>query len=341
MTKITNVVDKIKTVEWFEHHICKAGKKAKSVLTEDGFIREVLSESKLLIDEVEKSVKAKSVSRLLKKLDKVDWYSLSVREANEIVKELQGVIEKLPAKFGKKVSKVIDSQTKKVVEKAHKDLGKRYSNFAVSNVFVAENKVAVDAISSTTSIFFSKQYETRAKNFGPRVQKTIASGLKDGLGNREIARELKREFAKTAIAESYWETVASVHVARARSFSELATFASNGIEKYEIVAVEDERTTEICKAMNGAVLSVKSGLNSFDKFEDAESLEKVREVAPFMVARGDDVFVKTKDGLSRVASKKDGGGYSRLSSAKLNQVNINTPPYHFRCRTTIVPVIED
>lgn len=194
----------------------------------------------------------------------------------------------------------------------------------------------MDAIGQTTSLFFAPQYESRAKQFSSRAQRTISEGLEQGLGRREIARELTKEFVGTGIAESYWETAAAVHVSRARSFSQAASMVEAGFTEYQILAVQDERTTHICRFMDGKIFSLGPAINAFDSFEDAKDLDDAKKTMPFMSQRGGDLILP---GGLKVATIEPGGGFrDGLNSKQLNEAGVSTPPYHFRCRTTIIPI---
>lgn len=309
-----------------------------SVLAQDGFIRAVLREANLLKKEVGVVAGSGEFRRLMLRATGIDWRGATASERDRAIAELSNLIQGMPSGFLPGVEVVLDEQGRRVVQDAHRTLGKKFKRFSVDPVFALKNEKAIRAIRDTTSIFFSPEYERQANRFTRRAQDTVAQGLEEGLGRRGIARELRREFNAAAIHENYWETVAAVHVNRARSFSSVATYAENGVTQYEIVAVGDDRTTLICLDLDGKIFSVESALNSFDALEDANSLEVVRDqVMPFLRVRGSEIVLP--DGTRTATINPRGGFSSTLSGEQLNELNVNTPPYHWRCRTTLAPVL--
>lgn len=321
-------------VHFLDHYLL--GKADPSLLDDQGFIRALVREANLLQREVGKAVGSKDVRARLLAATSIPWGTASERVKEEALDELAKLMAGLPTKFAPGVKVILDQESGRVVTGTHRAAGKRYKEFSVNPSFLTENERAVAALNESTSIFFSPAYEQRAESFRRRAQDQLASGLKQGLGNREIARDLQREFARTGLAESYWETVAAVHVNRARSFSALATYAENGVAQYEVVAVNDERTTVICQMMDGTILSVAAGLDAFAGFEDAKNLDEVKNsIAPFMRQSGNDIVVPSGRVIASVGPQ--GGFEGKIPSAEMNLEGINTPPYHYRCRTTVVP----
>jgi len=305
------------------------GLKLPSVLTEDGFIRAMLREANLLRQEVGVVAGDPRFRRAVRARTGLNWPRATSAERSKAVTELANLIRSMPSQFAPGVRVVLDEQGKIVVDETHRDLGRKYSELTVDPVFSLRNERAVAAIRESTSIFFSEEYERQADRFRERAQATISSGLDQGLGREEIARDLGNEFSSHAANEHYWETVAAVHVNRARSFSSVATYASSGITQYEVVAVGDERTTPICIEMDGRILGVEPAMDSFDALEGATSLEDVKNrAAPFLQMREGNVVTR---GGAQVGS---------LSGEKLNSAGIHTPPYHFRCRSTTIPVLD-
>ena len=330
----------ILSLDWVDHVLLGKAKKGRvpSVLLEDGFIRAVLREANLLKKEVAIVAGGKQFRKRMLKASGIDWRKANVKERNKAITELSKLIRGMPSQFAPGVEVVLDEQGGLVVDDTHRELGKKFTTLKVDPVFSLRNEEAITAIRGTTSIFFPSEYEAQAVRFRRRAQDTIASGLEEGLGRREIASELREEFSEAALHESYWETVAAVHVNRARSFSSASTYAGAGVTKYEVLSVLDERTTKVCRMMDGKILSVESALGSFDAFEGARSLVEVRErTNPFMRVRGDGIFLP--DGTRTATIGPKGGFSNTLTPTQLNGAGVNMPPYHFRCRTTVVPVM--
>lgn len=339
-SKLSSSIKSLETLEWLEHAILGKAKEDPSILTDEGFVRAVLAEAKKLIGAVGTAINTKEFRRRLRRSTNVDWKGATTAQRDRALTQVANLLKGLPTVFLPEVTAVLDSQGKSVVGATHKALGKKFKKLSVIPTFVAENQAAIEAISQTTSIFFKPEYEAQALRFRSRAQSTIARGLRQGFGRVQIGEDLRDEFIEAALHQSYWETVAAVHVNRGRSFSAAVSYAQGGVTSYEVVAVLDERTTDVCRMMNGTILSVDSALDSFDSFEDAKDIDEVKAVSnPFMRREGDSIVLPSG---TRVATVGPRGGFSKvLSSTKMNTNGINMPPYHYRCRTTVVPVFEE
>lgn len=306
-----------------------------SIFSEAGFIQEVLKEAneirKVVGDNVDK------VMSRVKRSANVNWAEATSAQKTKIVRELGNLIKGLPSQFSPGVSVVLDERGKVVNQKTKKALNKKHRKISVETTFNQVDQAGVEALRETTSVFFGQEYEKQADRFRTRAQKTIADGLEKGFGRREIARDLSNEFRDSAIHEHYWTTVAAVHTNRARSFSSAATFIEAGITQYEILAVQDERTTPICRFMDGKVFSVGEAVGQFEAFEAAEDLDEVRNrVMPFMRVKGGEIVLPSGRRVAEIGPK----GFKRaMNTKKLNAAGIHMPPYHFGCRTTVVPVL--
>lgn len=97
------------------------------------------------------------------------------------------------------------------------------------------------------------------KQLDPAISKvardTVTQGLEEGLGTNDIAVNLRRGIrGKVKVqSEAYYAVVSSSYTNRARSFSSLRAFQDADITRFVIVAVQDERTTQICFAQGTLV----------------------------------------------------------------------------------------
>ncbi len=323
---------------WLERALVGKAKKKPGILTEQGFILSLLREARLLTQQARRVVTSDEVRASLLANTRIDWRGATAAEQKRALDSLEGLIAGMPSEFAVGMNTVLDTHANKVVTDTHIANTKRYRSFSVVPSFALKNERAVAALNESTSIFFAEEYERQGARFRRRAQDVLAKGTADGLGSSDIGRELSKEFRETAINENYWDTVAAVHTNRARTFSSLATYAENGITAYEVVAVGDERTTDICNMMNGEILQVESALNAFDAFEQAEDLDDLKNnVAPFMRPQGRDIVTQLGQ---RIATRTQDGGWSKVQPGTMNARGINGPPYHHRCRTTVVPVFD-
>lgn len=306
-----------------------------SIFTETGFIREMLREANQLQKVVAGSVD--DVMGRVRRSTNINWPESTPAQRDRVVRELGNLIKGLPSDFSPGVSVVLDERGRAVVTDTKKALNKKHKSFNVNTSFNQVDRVGVEALRDTTSLFFGPEYERQADRFRSRAQKKIAEGLERGFGRREIARELREEFRDSGIHENYWVTTAAVHVNRARSFSSAASYVEAGVTEYEVLSVLDERTTPICVFMDGKIFSVGRALEQFEAFEAAEDLEEVRnKVMPFMRVKGEQIVLPSGRRVAKIVDE----GFSRtMSDKKLNEAGIHMPPYHFGCRTTVIPVL--
>jgi len=127
-------------------------------------------------------------------------------------------------------------------------------------------------------------------------------------------------------------------ITNARSYSALAAMRDSGIEEYEIVAILDDRTSEICQFLNGKKLSVKKGLAVFTehKFYNLSLLKLYR---PW----GEVKKVNNKDQIyfnNIIVGSKAEDELDFKEEKDLTTTDITSPPYHPHCRSKIVPVFK-
>jgi SPP1 gp7 family putative phage head morphogenesis protein len=326
--KARDAVRAVEQLEFLESIVVGKAARLPSILSDDGFLRSVLRVSRKLVQNAVATVDSRRFVARLRESTDVDWRGAPAKDRDRAVEEVANLLNGVPSEIMPGARVVLDESAGKVVKDTRGELGKRHKELRIEGVFQQRDERAVEALTNTTSVFFMPEYERRTRGFRSRAQKIIAAGVDAGYGRREIAADLRGEFRDTAIAESYWETAASVHVARARSFSSAFTYAEAGVESYRWVAINDSRTTPLCAALNGMIFSVKGALDAFDQLEDAEDLEDMkRRLAPFgRVLEGGQIELSSGEFLDPDATAED-----------FQAAGIHMPPAHYRCRSTVVP----
>lgn len=307
-------------VDWLARVAFGKAERQRSILTEAGLVQAILKEARRLRDQVGLAVGSADFRRRLRASTAIDWSRMSDKAIEEAVEEVADLVSGLPSGFAKGVELVLNEEGARVVDQTHRGLAERHRSFRVDPSWAQTNEQAVEALSETTSLFFSEEYERQAERFTDRARGVVASGLEDGLGSEDIGEELRREFADTAIHRSYWDTVAAVHVSRSRSFSSAATYAENGVTKYEIVAIMDNRTTPICQELNGKTFEVKAALDQFDKIEDVKTLDQLKRTSPMLRLRAGRPVLPSGEPMPSTVEA-------------LTAAGVLMPPYHYRCFT--------
>lgn len=156
------------------------------------------------------------------------------------------------------------------------------------------------------------------KHLSKALATHVADGVKAGLGRTAIGEELKTFFTDYPGVQnkplSYWRGFAANGMNRTRQFGLIQSWQDVGVTQLEILAVMDERTSDICRELNGNTIPVARSAAQRDQLMAAEDPEDVKTIAPWPKL-GDIQNV----GMNNIMSQ-----------------GVVTPPYHFNCRTTLV-----
>ena len=186
-------------------------------------------------------------------------------------------------------------------------------NIAVNVVF---DEIDIRAINAMRNNFYWVGNEFN-KGFSDRLKDIIESAFRGEVARSELAQRLKDEFA-SELKQSvrYFEGVSDHIISQNQNISTVNQARKYGVKYYKVVAVMDSRTSAICRSMNGRLIP-------------AEHIE-----------RQCDNIMNAKD----MASKKAAATWAKAPyngrSDKMDS-NFGMPPYHFRCRTEIVPAWVD
>ena len=186
-------------------------------------------------------------------------------------------------------------------------------NIAVNIVF---DEIDIRAINAMRNNFYwvGKEFN---KGFSDRLKDIIESAFRGDVARSELAQRLKEEFA-SELKQSvrYFEGVSDHIISQNQNISTVNQARKYGVKYYKVVAVMDSRTSAICRSMNGRLIP-------------AEHIE-----------RQCDNIMNAKD----MASKKAAATWAKAPyngrSDKMDS-NFGMPPYHFRCRTEIMPAWVD
>ncbi len=121
----------------------------------------------------------------------------------------------------------------------------------------------------------------------------------------------------------------------------------------QILAVLDEKTTDICRFLDGKFINVSDSLGMLERLEGVTDPDQVKTDNPWLSTGTDSdgryIRIKYPDGReilvarverSGVGTADDRGEYSEsLRMDELQVLGIGPPPYHANCRSTITPVI--
>lgn len=112
----------------------------------------------------------------------------------------------------------------------------------------------------------------------------------------------------------YWDIVANSTASRGYHYGMLKAAQAQSFKTYMFVAVLDDRTTPICRAMNGKIFKVADAVNIMEEAFAADDLETYKDIMP---------WVTNDDGVAEA------------DPSVLTQAGILVPPLHALCRSTI------
>jgi len=294
---------------------------------------------------VASSSEAEAVRAAIAHLD-VDWRRTTPEQRRRLVSSAMSAAGRRTALIQREVRVPLGEAAEEVV--AATRTRARRQGLAISARFSALDRRVVQHIVGSSANFVRDEYGRRADVFGQRAREVVAEGLAAGLGRADIAAELETAARAALIQRSpfYWETVAGSFVGRGRSYSEVASYAEAGIQRYQIIAVLDEQTTAICRWMNGKVFSVRSGLDRFAEVEAAKDPEEIKRLAPWVRERGTGdrrlLYVDHASGRhdlavvqrNAVGRRDDVGAFRALrGDDALPGLGLSSPPFHGLCRT--------
>ena len=153
-----------------------------------------------------------------------------------------------------------------------------------------------------------------------RMRELVGEAVAGGVGRIESGRRLKELFSGVIERnDTYWTGLAATIATRSRSFGALSSMHKAGIVEYEYFNPLDERTSPVCRKLDGTRFSVAGGLRLREELiASSNDPESWKERAPWPKVQ--DIV----DGQNRL-----------LPSRVLQAKGIAWPPLHFHCRSTI------
>lgn len=257
-----------------------------------------------------------------------EWGGATKSAVKEAIKKLNAGTGEMTAGDVNRILKLIDngitarmttSATAKLFEliKGAYSRGKRdvFKKFKKKVVF---NQIDTDVISwlSDHHVYWIGNYYNKHVSEG--VASVVQDAMSKGLGRKQTGAKLKEFFGKYSGVrhkpDHYWRGLAANAMSRSRNFGLVQSYVDLNVSELKVVSVMDERTSPICRKMNGTVIPVSKAIEQRDLMMAAEDPEDVKTIAPWP-------SVKTLEGLT---------------DAQIIASGVCLPPYHFRCRTTVV-----
>ncbi len=272
----------------------------------------------------------------------VNWSALSAKQTDTIFRGSRKFLKSISPKTLLPVwQKNVRASVKGTASATRAVLKQEYFP-KLGIAFSSPDKQALRRIADQQGWFLRDELGRRADALTARGRDIVRQGLRDGLSRDVIARDLRRGIPELwdKYGRNYSRAVASVAVNRARSFSEMKAYMSAGVHSLEIQAVLDERTTEICRGMDGQIIDVHLANAQVDAAAAVGAPEEIATVSPFMRMATDRQTgtrsIMTNNGAKVADVMRSGMGrlddrgqmaFHRMGN-QLPQVGIGPPPYH-------------
>lgn len=295
---------------------------------------------------------AAAIRAAAKKLDR-RWDLLSAAERNRVIKAAAEGLLEVPKVIVPKIVPVLHETISTVVTGA-KEATAAAHGLTVGASFIAQDARIVTFAATSQGAYVTDKYGQRAAAYEQTARDIVSDGLAQGLGRADISANLsaKLTIPELGRGEAYWDQVASIHVGRARTYGQLATYTDAGIQEYQVSAALDEVTCVVCRLMNGKTFDVGSAMDGYARVAASGDPYAVEDEQPFIkVGRTEDgrqFLYASKDGtnhlIAHVVSDATGerdqtGSYRKVaSSAKMSSVGCAQPPFHGSCRCLTTPV---
>lgn len=190
-----------------------------------------------------------------------------------------------------------------------------------------QDSAALDIMNKHTVYWIGNAY---SEILSADIESIVATALKDGLGREEVARNL-RDLLTFQVGERpdhYWRLLAGVVMNRSRNLGSVSGMVEAGVTVYEVFNPLDERTSDICRYMNGKTFHVSDLVKHRDAILSAKSPEEIKAIAPWH-------RVREKGGKYEINL---GGSWKAMpgDSKSLGRLGLYLPPYHGNCRSSVI-----
>lgn len=294
---------------------------------------------------------AEAIRKAARALDR-RWDRMPASERNAVIRAAAEGLLEVPKVVVPKITPVITQEIGSVVTAA-KEATAAAHGLTIGASFTAQDERIVSFAATSQGAYVTDQYGARAAAFEQKARDIVSDGLEQGLGREDIGERLAAELTHPALgrSEAYWDQVASIHVGRARSYGQLASYTDAGIEEFAISAALDEVTCVICRLMNGKTFEVTAAMDSYARVAASKDPYAAEDEQPFIrVGRTEDgrQFLYASSGgqdhvLAHVISDATGerderGRYGKVAPpAKFSSVGCSHPPFHGSCRCFTIP----
>jgi len=279
--------------------------------------------------EATESAREEAVKSLLAVVSDLPTTKISFWQRQTLRKKIDRILTKLRIKLVRLSAPVIHQMMSRIAKESAELTGAKHFAQLVTTSFRDASQIA--NLSRSQMLFFSKHFDA---DISLKARDIVVGVIKDNVKTPEKVRGILSTKLGKVIdqSESYFEVFTTNALNTARSFANLRTFQKMGVTKFMIEAVIDSRTSDICLDLDQKTFFVQTGINQMEKMANATSVEDIQNTSPW-IHQGEDGYYIERNG-SQVNFNEN------VSSSFLSGIGVTFPPYHARCRSTVVPVEE-
>ena len=272
-------------------------------------------------------------NKLLKELKEALLTSFDTQRTEAINKAIHYLVsvdaEKFTKENAKKVNAILQQALGQdlaaVLEKNVNDLSEKLFKSGISDVARSlKLKLSFDVVDSQAAKILGEHTMFWILNYySDHLNKEMDEILKQYFIDGKLIGEVASDFATKFLDKSdrgfaYFEGLAEHTTYRVNELGKINGFEKAGIEFYEIKAIIDDRTSEVCRQMDGVIFPVSEAIKFRNTVLNLKSKEDIKKFAPWRPA-------------SEILDFKKNGFPTGMA----------LPPYHWRCRTITIAYFGD
>lgn len=282
----------------------------------------------------------------------VDWPTLSEAGRDRIITAARNQVADIAADAIPKIEPVIETAAGRIIATTRTRLVDKYGLDISSGLSDIDTRTG-DLLRASTLGYVKDQYGQRSDAFDSMARGIVASGLDRGLGRDDISETLFDRLADQQVlrSRSYCDVLATSFSNRARTATQLHSFAEAEIEFYEFDAILDQVTSDICRLLHGRVFSVKKAGQRMMKALEADNPEDSNKILPWVQTgkdpKGNDVLYYSSGDRRKIVAHVEESGIGeadkigryaeKMTNKQLEAAGVTVPPCHGSCRSTVKP----
>lgn len=207
-----------------------------------------------------------------------------------------------------------DEQTEDTVRKAlHHEMkkGAVRAGFTLDSVVARFDQTQILDGMVRSAKFYTDSYFD--KFVVPKLHKAVTEKFIQGNPDADSLHFIQKMLSEKLEGNHYWHVVGNASASRSYHYGVLKSGVMTRQLGYQVYAIIDDRTSSICKEMDGKEFWVADAVHVIERSAKAESAEEVKELQPWLK-------------YSEIRE---------LSTDELVSKGVMVPPFHGLCRSTI------